>query len=150
MQNHPHTLVLVGCVKKKQASAALAEQLYTSPLFRKRAAFAKHFGDDWLILSALHGVVSPQQELAPYDVTLNTLGKAERRQWAKQVMAQLEPHLPGVGQVILLAGARYSEFLIAPLEGRGLTVSLPLKNMQGVGPQQTWLAQAVRSGSWSA
>lgn len=144
------TLVLVGCVKMKGHQQTSAEQLYISPLFRKRAAFARTFGHRWLILSALHGVVTPQEDLAPYDVTLLDMGVRERRLWAQQVLGQLEPHLTGVRQIILLAGARYSEFLTGPLEARGISVQAPLKNMAGVGPQQVWLDEAVRAGIYSA
>lgn len=144
------TLVLVGCVKGKQQVAAPAQDLYTSALFRKRKAFAQKFGQRWLILSALHGVIGPEQITAPYDVTLNSMGIKARRAWAEQVDKQLQPYLPGVQRVVLLAGGKYAEFLQGNLERQGIEVMQPLKHVAGVGPQQKWLESAVETGRWEA
>jgi hypothetical protein len=38
--------------------------------------YAESHADAWCILSAKHGLVEPAQVLAPYEVTLNRLGKA--------------------------------------------------------------------------
>ncbi|TSA79651.1 hypothetical protein FNU79_17605 [Deinococcus detaillensis] len=142
------TVVLVGCVKQKLARAVPAEQLYTSALFRKRARFAQMFGREWLILSALHGVIDPQHTTAPYDMTLKDMKKPERQLWAERVFQQVMPHLPAGSRVILLAGAKYSEFLGPKLQQAGFVIENPLANCCGLGTQQNWLAQAVDQQDW--
>jgi hypothetical protein len=56
---------LVGCVKTKQPRVAPAQELYTSPLFRRRRAWVERTCDRWFILSAKHGLVEPGRVLAP-------------------------------------------------------------------------------------
>ena len=52
---------LVGCVKKKGSSPAPAGDLYISPLFIGRRRFVEASCDRWFILSALHGLLDPDQ-----------------------------------------------------------------------------------------
>jgi len=118
-------------------------------VFQKRAAFARKFGREWFILSALHGLVRPGDTLEPYDVTLNDQAVAARRTWARQVEEALSPHLQAGDQVVLLTGAKYGEFLTPSLERQGFTVINPLARVAGLGPQQNWLKRAVETGTWS-
>ena len=60
---------------------------------------------------------------------MNTLGVAARRAWAINVMAQLSPHLLNKSRVVLFAGERYREFLVGPLEQRGMEVVVPMANL---------------------
>lgn len=92
------TVVLVGCVKSKQQTAVPARVLYTSSLFLARRRFAEHFSDRWFILSALHGLVDPEQTLAPYEQVLTA---GESREWARRVFASLEPHLQEEDRVVI-------------------------------------------------
>src|SRR5947209_6085596 len=84
------TVGLVACSKRKAAGPRPAAELYTSPLFRKAAAYCRRHYDRWFILSALHGLVEPGTVLAPYDRTLLKMPQAERQAWAGRVVADLE------------------------------------------------------------
>lgn len=64
-------LVLVGCVKKKLDRPAPARDLYVSDLFEKQHSYAERTGVPWFVLSAEHGLVTPDQVLAPYDLQLS-------------------------------------------------------------------------------
>jgi hypothetical protein len=75
-------VALVSCVKSKQNQPAPAKDLYTSPLFRNLRKYAEDNTDRWYILSAEHGLVDPDQILAPYEKTLNNARKDERLAWA--------------------------------------------------------------------
>ena len=77
---------LVGCVKQKLSVAAAAQGLYISPLFRADGARREKTCDDWLILSAKHGLVDKQEVLEPYDVTLKTAPTVERGRWSREVL----------------------------------------------------------------
>jgi hypothetical protein len=62
---------LVGCVKTKRSFASPGKDLYASPLFRGRRRYVEASCDRWFVLSALHGLVAPDEVLEPYDVTLS-------------------------------------------------------------------------------
>ncbi len=80
--------------------------------------------------------------ISPYDLTLNTMPIAARRQWAIRVLNELEPHLDGIESVVFLAGQRYREFLAASLRGRGLSISVPMEGLR-IGEQLRWLTRML-------
>lgn len=80
---------LVGCVKDKAAIARPARDLYQSPLFQGRRRYVEQSCTEWWILSALHGLVGPDEVLEPYDVTLNGASVRVRRRWSDQVLNQI-------------------------------------------------------------
>ena len=129
-------LCLVSCVKEKRSSAAAAKDLYTSALFTKTRRLVDAMDRPWFILSAEHGLVHPEDEIAPYDTTLKTMGKDERREWAGAVRESLEPHLTGVGTVAIFAGKPYREFLVPCLRRRGIEVHVLMRK---IGKQLRWL-----------
>ena len=90
------------------------------------------------ILSAKYGLVSPDQVIAPYEQTLNTMPVAERRAWADRVAVQLDAASPDLAQVVFLAGKRYREFLAQYLVRRGVIVSVPMEGLL-FGEQLSWL-----------
>jgi hypothetical protein len=97
-------------------------------------------GSPWFVLSAKYGLVSPDEILAPYDRTLNRMGKDERRAWASRVKAQMEQRLPATKRIIVFAGQKYREFLMDYLRGRGALVHVPLQDFR-IGEQLAWLAE---------
>ena len=77
------------------------------------------------------------------------MGVAERRQWARRVLAQLEPRLDGFEAVVFLAGQRYREFLEQPLRSRGVAVSVPMEGL-GIGQQLSWLGRELQGKAMCA
>jgi hypothetical protein len=76
---------LVGCVKKTLTHRAPAEDLYVSPLFVGRRRYVEGSCDRWFILSAEHGLVTPERELEPYDETApspSARSTAPPRRWS--------------------------------------------------------------------
>lgn len=122
---------LVGCVKSKRAEAAPAADLYTSTLFRGRRRWVETTCSRWFVLSAKHGLVSPDRVLDPYDETLNDIGRDDRRRWAKSVLAELLEEFGDLSRhdFEIHAGATYLDYglrsglisigcrVIAPAEG---------------------------------
>ena len=133
-----HALYLVSCVKTKRNTCASAKDLYVSPWFRKARAFVEKTGDPWRILSAEYGLLHPDQEVRPYERTLNAMRIKERRAWATGVLAHIETCLDGVDTVVFLAGQRYREFLEPALRSRSLAVSVPMIGLSQ-GRQMQWL-----------
>ena len=131
-------LVLVSCVSQKLSGPAPARLLYRSEWFTKVRTLVETQKADWLILSALYGIVAPDTCIAPYEKTLNTAGVAERRAWAENVRRYLAPHLIGRRRVVIFAGHRYREFLVPALMSDGYEVDAPMANLR-IGEQLAWL-----------
>lgn len=125
MQKH---VVLIACCAEKLSHAAPAKDLYCSPLFKKSRRYAETHGDTWLILSAKHGVLDPNQVIESYDETLNKMPKHVRRTWAERVKNQLNKS----DRYTVLAGSTYCEDWI------GFDVTRPLFGL-GIGQQLAWL-----------
>ena len=136
-------LFLVSCVKTKRAMPAAAMDLYTSSWFQKARACVEETGCTWRVLSAEYGLVHPEEEIGPYEKTLNTMCVADRRTWADRVLAELGPCLDGVDTVVFLAGRRYREFLEPALRDRGLLVRVPMSGLRQ-GEQLAWLGDRLR------
>ena len=125
-------IALVACCGPKLLRRAVAAELYVSPLFRKSRAAAEQYGR-WFILSALHGVVDPRDEIEPYNVTL----KANDTGWGWKVFDQLRT-LGLTGETfVVFGGSKY----VGPLMECGLNVVDPLRGL-GIGER---LAKLSRS-----
>ena len=136
-------LCLVSCVWTKQSHQTLARDLYVSVWFAKVRKLVEAQGWPWFILSAKHGLVHPDKEIAPYEKTLNTMRVAERRAWASDVMQALDCHLDGLQTVVVFAGQRYREFLVPELCKRGVRVEVPMEGLK-IGEQLAWLNHRIK------
>lgn len=124
---------LVGCTKSKLPHRAPAEDLYSpSALFRGRRHCVMESCDRWFILSAEHGVISPSDELEPYDVTLVGTPITQKRRWSRKVLTELQVivgHLSGTTFEIH-AGKDYWGFGLADsLRTAGATVDIPTEGL---------------------
>lgn len=83
-------IVLISCVSQKLPYKASARHLYISPLFKKNLAYAQRLNPDAIfVLSAKYGLVDLDQEIEPYDLTLNTMSADQIKIWAIRVLAQI-------------------------------------------------------------
>ena len=133
------TLLLVACVKEKLPSPAAARDLYVSPLFRKERSYAERTGLPWFILSAEHGLVAPDEWLAPYERYLPDTPPSFRRAWGAWVIERLAL-LAGdlTGRVIEVhAGSAYVDVLRAPLAEKGASLHEPLAGL-AMGQRLAW------------
>ena len=124
-------LYLIACSMAKLDHAAPAAQLYTGQAFK--LAMKAAAGADVLILSALHGVLEPDDVINPYDCYLGGLPKTDRAIWAITTAAQLAPYRERFA--VILAGKHYAaacdDFTNKrePLKGLGIGQQLSvLKN----------------------
>jgi hypothetical protein len=136
------TIYLVSCVSAKLHGTAPAKDLYVSDWFRKARKYVETQTNPWYILSAKYGLVSPEQQLSPYDETLNKMPVSMRRQWAQRVLGKLTDILADGDTVVFLAGKRYREFLIEPLKLRGVNIVIPMDGL-GIGQQKAWLKKKL-------
>ena len=84
-------VVLISCVSKKLHHKSKAQDLYISPLFKKNLQYAKSLNPDKIfILSAKYGLLRLDEEIEPYDKTLNKMRSNEIKEWANSVLNQLK------------------------------------------------------------
>ena len=146
-------LCLVSCVGRKGQSPAPAKDLYLSDWFIKARRVVEMESWKWFVLSAKHGLLDPEESVAPYEKTLNTMSAEERRSWASETWQALEPHLAGVRSVVLFAGQKYREHLEPRLRDLGIEVQVPMEGL-AIGEQLAWfkrrLAGLTTRGSGSS
>lgn len=128
------TLCLVSCVSKKRPVICEAQYLYQSAWFKLASEYAKRF-DAWAILSAKHGLLRPDEMVAPYDDFMGNKTSAQRKEWSALVAAQIEQAYPCVAYIQILAGKAYRADLVPLLEA---TVEVPMEGL-GIGQQLQWL-----------
>lgn len=150
-QNEPlSNLILVGCVKSKLNYRSSAKDLYNSRLWCCRRAYAEQADVPWYILSAKHGLLTPETRITPYDSTLADLPAARRRVWAAQVVNDITAKVSGLrGKVIEIhAGKLYVDYgLEDGLRKAGAIIRRPLAHVSGIGPQCSWYAERLASSS---
>lgn len=101
------SVVLISCTKEKLRDEAPARELYRGRLFFAAVAYAEAIGARWFVLSAAHGLVDPDQPIAPYDVTLARLNAADRETWRSAVAVELKRCVPATETLVVLAGREY-------------------------------------------
>ena len=129
-----NNIVLISCVSKKLSHKALAKELYISPLFRLNIKYAKQLSPaEIFILSAKYGLVGLNDEIDPYDVTLNNMSAKERKEWARLVISQLKNqyNLENT-HFVILAGQKYRQYLLPHFKSyevplSGLTIGYQLQ-----------------------
>ncbi len=137
-----NTIVLISCVSKKLPYKARARDLYISRLFRMNLNYAQQFSPQKVfILSAKYGLVQLDEEIEPYDVTLNKMTARERRNWAAKVVSQLREHCDLENDhFVILAGQKYRQYLLPHLT----SYEVPLAGLP-IGKQLQFLKEKTAS-----
>ena len=141
-------LILVGCVKSKHHRAGYARDIYTSPLWEGRRAYAELHGCPWYILSAKHGLLAPGAWIEPYDLSLASVSTTKRREWSLAVLYALVAQIPTLdGKTIEVhAGKHYVDFgLEKGLRDTGAVVRRPLAHVVGTGSHIAWYREHMAS-----
>lgn len=129
-------IVLISCASKKRPQKLRARELYISDLFRKELLYAQKLAPDQIfVLSAKYGLVGLDEEIEPYDMTLNTMSSREIKRWAEDVIIQLSEKAElRNDQFVFLAGEKYRRYIVPhlahveiPLEG--LTIGRQLHKL---------------------
>lgn len=119
-------IILISCVSKKLAHHAKAKDLYISTLFKLNLKYAEQLApDEIFVLSAKHGLLTLEQEVEPYEQTLNDMRSSEIRVWANRIIEQIREHfIIDDSEFTFLAGDKYRKYLLphikyykVPLEG---------------------------------
>jgi hypothetical protein len=135
-------IAFVSCVKTKSTTPELAERLYISPWFRMAREWARRNAERWFILSAEHGLLSPDTLVAPYETTLNRMAIEDRKRWSSHVAWQMDELNVKGDLAVVLAGERYREFLMNQLVIRFENVKVPMKGLM-MGQQLGWMKNVL-------
>ncbi|MBU1198907.1 MAG: hypothetical protein KKF46_05750 [Nanoarchaeota archaeon] len=133
-------IVLISCVSGKLPYKSKAQDLYVSPLFKKELEYAKLLNPDKIfILSAKHGLLRLNEEIEPYNKTLNEMLSYERKEWANSVLNQLKKSTDLKNdEFIFLAGNNYRKFLLPHLK----YYKIPMEHIT-LFYQQGWLKKEI-------
>lgn len=129
-------IVLISCASKKRAIRSQAKDLYISTLFELNLHYAHSLNPDGIyILSAKYGLLNLEEEVDPYNLTLNNMTRKEVENWAAQVINHLASKTDLKGDhFIFLAGNNYRKYLMPHLN----SYEVPLEGMP-IGKQLQFL-----------
>lgn len=137
------TWALIPCSKTKHSCPCDAESMYMpSQLFRGAHQVATRAGQRVRIISAQYGVLWPEDEIAPYDKTLSTMPRHERREWALEVIRDLHAVMRPGDKVVSYLGATYAEYVLPALRRNGYVVEEPLRGL-GQGKRLAWFKERL-------
>jgi hypothetical protein len=139
--------IVVGCVKRKRSGSHPARDLYDSPLWHRRRAYAEASGLPWFIFSAKHGLLEPDRIIKKYECRLEGLSPAARIARGEGVATELERFLGGLsGRTIEVhAGAAYVRAVRPAIEARQGDVRTPLAGLC-LGHQLRWYDEVASRG----
>lgn len=129
-------IILISCSSKKLQEKSKSKELYSSDLFKKNLEYAISINPDKIyILSAKYGLLDLEEEIGPYNKTLNKMPEKERKEWADKVLRNLKKEFDlEKDMFVFLAGEKYREFLVPEIEN----YEIPLKGL-GIGKQLKFL-----------
>lgn len=141
-------LCIIPCGKKKiwdvqpDAGPVRAEVAYLSPFHQACERYAKSFFDEWVILSAKHGFLRPNDIVSGnYDVTFGT-GHPEIMT-AEELRHQFcEKGFYDIEELVMLGGKKYRSVLNAVI-GEHQYINWPLSSYKGIGYMLQALNRAV-------
>ena len=154
-------IVLVSCSDTKadvpKAKRIPAEQLYTSPLFKKSLAYARALTTEERIriLSAYYGVLRTSDLVTTYDLPIHKLSVRERDEWGERAGRDLKGAFGSApAEVVILAGVEYVNAL-RHVNNRYRTdrvpwiLTLPFGDETGermsIGQRMHWLDEQIRA-----
>ena len=134
-------IIFISCVKNKMSSPCIARNMYVSDLFKKSLSYAEQLDKSATIyiLSAKYGLLELNEQIEPYELTLNTMNKKQRKEWADKVLMQCkEKGISFDEEAIFLCGKKYREFLMNEFKNS----SAPLEHM-GIGEQLAFYKKEI-------
>ena len=131
-------LFVIGCSISKQSTPTTAGELYKSTRFRLAKQLAESISDEFLVLSAKHGLIRPTTTVQPYDTQLSSLSENELACWRKQLVHQLPTTKRNV---CILASEEYTTLFLSAFHSHSAKFSTPLARVDER-HHEGWLQQA--------
>ena len=113
-------LIITACSKNKlgcdSSISAPAKEMYQGTLFKKVKLYAEVMNFDYRIISAEHGLVTPDQEIEGYDKKLRTNGDIEYIRTG--VEEKIREEFSHYDKIVVVAGEKYREVLVNVFDDR--------------------------------
>ena len=120
-------VVLIGSSGVTADGPVPVAELFRSPGFARAREHAVHSQLPWFVLSAKHGLLEPDDVVAPYDLELGDASTVYRSAWGEWVAAQLGERVQLQGATVEVhGGVDFAQPLRQPLARRGAALELPL------------------------
>lgn len=101
-------------------------------------AYAKQINSDEIyILSAKYGLLKLNENIEPYDKTLNKMNVSEKKKWSNEILQKCE--IISSTNFIFLAGENYRKYLVEKLPH----YEVPMKGLQ-IGKQLQFLTEKLK------
>ena len=119
-------IALISCSARKQKVPCIASEMYApSQIFSLSYEYAKQIADRVYILSAKHELLDENTYIETYNLSLTKMKVKERRNWAQNVISQLQEKCDiRNDEFIILAGRIYYVDLLPALTN----FTIPLKH----------------------
>ena len=117
-------VLLISCGKHKKTVPCKAKEMYVSERFIRLKQIAEKSGNNWYILSAKYGLLSPEQIIEPYDLRLSKCSAQYLKQWAGQVMKEISKYGKDTF-FLIMADKEYAQFIVPLLANQGYMISSP-------------------------
>lgn len=117
-------VLLVSCGKRKSNVMCQAQDMYNSPRFQKLKSIAEKCELQWFIMSAKHGLLSPDCIIEPYDKCLANCSIEYQKHWAKAIFEKLCEYDKQT-VFFVLANEDYSRNVVSLLTAAGYCVVAP-------------------------
>jgi hypothetical protein len=120
-------VVLIGSSGATASGPVRVGDLFQSAGFARAREHAVHSRLPWFVLSAKHGLLEPDDVVAPYDLQLGDASTVYRSAWGEWVAAQLGERVQLAGATVEVhGGVDFAQPLRQPLARRGAALELPL------------------------
>ncbi|WP_163970847.1 DUF6884 domain-containing protein [Oceanobacillus halotolerans] len=142
-------LSIIPCGRKKiwdideTVGNAPVKNVYLSRFHRLCRGYAELFTDDWVVLSAKHGFMFPDDVVdGPYDVTFNQ--KSNEIISIEALRDQVDrKSLNRYDQLVILTGKKYEPIINTCFENNKMV--FPLKGYKGIGYMQQALKGSIET-----
>lgn len=141
LRNASDCYTLISCTKSKAGHRDRAQDLYTSPLFRKSLLLTRLWQIPFSVLSAKYGLVDSDEEIDPYEQTLKGATPQVKSEWA----ANIDPQIRKLGNkhFIVLAGDDYFSPLQKEARNHPIDYYAPMAGLS-LGSRLSFLNEAIR------
>ena len=120
-------VVLIGSSGATAPGPLPAAQLFESAGFARARQHAAGSGHPWFVVTAKHGLLDPDDVVAPFDIQLGDRSTGYRTAWGEWVVAQLADRLLLEGLTVEVhGGVDFAQPLRHPLTRRGAALDLQL------------------------
>ncbi|SDI79501.1 DUF6884 domain-containing protein [Natribacillus halophilus] len=145
------TLAIIPCGNKKiwdregEIGPVFARDAYIGTFHRLCRAYAETFYPQWVILSAKHGFLQPEDTVpGPYNLSFSHKSDdiIPMQSLAEQVQRK---RLNDFQHLVVLTGKKYKP-IVEKSFGPGHDIEMPLLGSRGIGEMQQKLKQAVSEG----